>query len=124
MRLGEPRFKHKTDKEELEKVGKKLEKALSPAAAESLKKLAFQYTRDPAKPTLQTFVEGAELTATRVGVLLASDLQVAWRMVQQDPGLAARIKLADRQRDLLLFCMSDAYAELRETLGLAVQVST
>lgn len=73
-------------------------------------------------PDVQTWLRAVERTACRAGLLVVGDLEVAARMIGKielpfELGLSPQ----DLLRDLVAFALSEAYAELRRTLGIAIR---
>ena len=71
---------------------------------------------------VRAYLDAAELTSNRVGTLLAGDLDVVRRAVLVEKSAVSKLKEETRLRDLVLFCTSPDYAELRQRLGLSVVV--
>jgi hypothetical protein len=67
-------------------------------------------------------MDGAELTSNRAGALLAGDLEVVKRMVLSEKAQVSKLRDETKVKDLVQFCVSDDFAELREQLGLSVVV--
>jgi hypothetical protein len=67
-------------------------------------------------------MDAAELTSNRAGALLAGDLDVVRKMVVAEKAAVSKLREETRLRDLVLFCTSEAYGELRRDLGLSVVV--
>ena len=63
-----------------------------------------------------------EHTANRAGILLAGDVEVARACLMEDRGGAAKLPLRTKVRELVMFCLSEAYFQLREELGIALQI--
>jgi tetratricopeptide (TPR) repeat protein len=64
----------------------------------------------------------ADLSASRAGLLLAGDLKLAHTALARESQSAGDLPLKDQLRELSLFAISDAHANLRQTLGIAVPV--
>src|SRR5690606_9440903 len=97
--LGEPRFKRTADAAQVEKVRGKLAKLLPQQAQQRLQKIAYAYARDRNRQSVRAWLEAAELTASRVGALLAGDLGVARHQLAALPPIAD-LSLERRVRDL------------------------
>jgi tetratricopeptide (TPR) repeat protein len=70
---------------------------------------------------LKKWVAAVDLTADRVGFVVAHDLEVSTELVKaaQDDGQTA-IPVRDRLRELVLFSVSEEYFQVRRRLGIAV----
>ena len=107
----------------VEKMKLQLEEVLPPKIrANTLKLLARAYTEVQHPGDVRAYLDGAELTATRVGALLACDLEVVRRAVQVEKAQVSKLREETRLKDLSNFCVSEDYASVREQLGLAAVV--
>ncbi len=66
---------------------------------------------------LAAFVRGVEKTAHRAGLLLAGDLSVAMAQIKGEERRIAELSIEDKRGDLLGWCASEAFSELRGKLG-------
>ncbi len=62
----------------------------------------------------------ADVSASRVGLLLAGRVDAAKRGMASDPQMAGDMKPKEKLSQLLLFAVSDEYAELRHAVGMGV----
>ncbi len=121
--LGTSRFVVTADPHMVEKLKHQLEKALSEhARTQTLKKLAREYCAVQQPGDIRAYMDGAELTSNRVGALLAGDLEIAKRGVISEKAQVSKLRDDAKVKDLIQFCASEAYSELREKLGLSVVV--
>ena len=51
---------------------------------------------------------------------LSGDLRVAMRLVKEETRTIAELTPDDKRGDLLAYCASDRYAQLRERMGVAI----
>jgi tetratricopeptide (TPR) repeat protein len=63
----------------------------------------------------------ADMSAARVGLLLCGRLEAARRGMMSDAQLAGDLPAKEKLGELLLFAVSDEYAELRFAIGVGVQ---
>ncbi len=110
------------DPEAVDRARRKLEKSLSESARQPLSRVVREALRDPTQLDLRSYLEGVEHTANRAGILLCTEVEVAMRCFSQDQGAAARLPLRSKVRDLMIFCLSEPYFKLRQSLGLSVEV--
>jgi hypothetical protein len=68
---------------------------------------------------LKKWVAAVDLTADRVGFLLAHDLQIATEVVRSTEE-ASGVPVKERMKDLVLFSVSEEYFALREKLSIGV----
>jgi hypothetical protein len=95
---------------------------LEPQFRSTLARLGREYARGATGTDVRDFIEGAELTANRVGALLATDAEAAKNALGKDPGAAAKLPLRARIRDLMMFLLSKEYSDLRAALGLKIEI--
>ncbi|MBI5493566.1 MAG: tetratricopeptide repeat protein, partial [Deltaproteobacteria bacterium] len=110
--------KYETDPKELDKIGRNL---LRVEGLESALKSVDRKTisrKEP--PHLELFYEGMEHTAVRASLLACNDVDTTVQTLKiQDPQSPPVPK--NRLRELILFLVSEQYAELRGRLGLAMK---
>lgn len=121
--VGTSRYVVTADPHLVEKMKLQLEEVLPPKIrANTLKLLARAYTEVQHPGDVRAYLDGAELTANRVGALLACDLEVVRRAVQVEKAQVSKLREETRLKDLSNFCVSEDYASVREQLGLAAVV--
>lgn len=69
---------------------------------------------------LKKWVAAIDLTADRVGFLMAHDLQVAGELIKSSGDDTSVVPVKERLRELILFATSERYFTLRMKLGLAI----
>jgi len=67
------------------------------------------------------WMQCSELTALRAGLLVCGDLSVAAKIVRQEPVVAGDLSPTEKVRELVRFTVSDAYHQLRRSLGIDVR---
>jgi hypothetical protein len=67
------------------------------------------------------WVTATDLTANRVGLILANDLETAARQIATEKAPVTSLSAKERLRDLLAFASSEDYFVVRRHLGLEVQ---
>ncbi len=70
---------------------------------------------------LKRWTTAVDLTADRVGFVLANDLPRSLAVIRATPEDQALIPAKDRTRELIAFAVSDEYFYLRQKLGIAIQ---
>ncbi|MBK9030295.1 MAG: SIR2 family protein [Myxococcales bacterium] len=68
-----------------------------------------------------TWRSATDLTANRVGLILANDLETAAKMVATETSTTSNLTVKDRLRELLAFAASEQYFTVRRHLGLTVR---
>jgi hypothetical protein len=122
MVLVAPTSKVTADPRMVEQERRGLEKALSEPAKGALARLVRSYLKTQALGDVRAFLEGAELTANRAGVLLSGSVDVAKGALEKDSGMAVKLAARSKIRDLMVFCLSQEYSQLRQALGLNLEV--
>jgi tetratricopeptide (TPR) repeat protein len=123
--VGTSKFVVTADPHMVEKLKRTLEKTLPENVRKNaLKVLARKYTEVQHAGDVRSYMDAAELTANRVGALLAGDLDTVRKMVTHEKAQVSKLREETQLKDLALFCLSDEYALLREKLGLTVVVPT
>ncbi len=118
--LGAPNFKATAAPSAIE-LEKRALLRLEPQFLTALKTLGRQYAPTATSSDVRDFLEGAEHTADRLGVLMCSDLEIV-RQAFDEKLAFSNLPFRARLRDLMLFCISPQYAELRKALGLTIEV--
>lgn len=95
-------------------------KHLSPQQVESLKSHVHKLLAAAPELNLKRWVAAVDMTADRVGFLLANDLEIASAVVKASPEDAAAISQKDRLKELHLYSVSESYLELRQKLGIQI----
>jgi tetratricopeptide (TPR) repeat protein len=117
-----PRFKVTADPRMVEVERQRLERSLTQPAGVALAKLTNLYLKEQSLGDIRAFIEGAELTANRAGLLIAGSIETAKAAMEKDNGMAVKLPLRAKIRDLMVFSLSAEFAQLREALGVNVEV--
>ncbi len=97
-----------------------LVKHMQPVQRESLKLVVQKWIEDGAKADLKRWMQAIEITASRAGLLLCADLEIAKKIIAAEPQLPGDLPPAEKMKELLVFSVSEQYFTLRKTLGIAV----
>jgi hypothetical protein len=62
-----------------------------------------------------------DLTANRVGLIVANDLEIAARAIATEGAALSNLPVKERLRDLLAYAVSESYFAVRRHLGLHVR---
>lgn len=109
------------DPKVLKKERKRLEKELSHPGRAALEQAVHRYLPTAAPGDVSTYVQAAELTAARVALLVAGDLEAVRRVVLEPA--SSRIPRRARVMDLVVFACSGELASLRAAVGLQVEIN-
>jgi hypothetical protein len=97
-------------------IAQAIEPLLEPAQIDRLRGGFIRFVEDGGRANLQRWANAVDATAARAGLLLANDLGAAAAVLRmEDPSRAD-----ERTDDLILFALSERYANLRKQLGIAV----
>jgi hypothetical protein len=69
---------------------------------------------------LKSWVAGVDMTADRVGFLVAHDLETAAELIKATEDAAASIPVRERLKELVLWSVSEDYFEVRQRLGITI----
>jgi tetratricopeptide (TPR) repeat protein len=97
-----------------------LVKHMQPVQRESLRIVVQKWMEDGAKADLKRWMQAIEITASRAGLLLCADLEIAKKIIAAEPQLPGDLPPAEKMKELLVFSVSEQYFGLRKTLGIAV----
>jgi tetratricopeptide (TPR) repeat protein len=93
---------------------------LTPEQKKRLEEIVARLDARGGKLDLLAWIRGVELTATRVGLLLAGDLRTVMRLMKEEDRNIGELSFDAKRGDLLAYCVSQAYGELRERMGVAI----
>jgi hypothetical protein len=97
-------------------IAKAIEPLLEPVQIDRLRGGFLRFVEDGGRTNLQRWASAVDATAARAGLLLANDLGAAATVLRlEEPDRAE-----ERMDDLVLFAVSERYANLRKQLGVAV----
>lgn len=120
--LSVDRFRFTADLRAIDSERKLLEKHLTPQARDALARVTSEYVKVATPNDLRNFMEGAELTATRVGAFVAGKIEPVKRMVMAETGPHFRVQPRSKIRDLLVFALGPDLHALRVAVGTNVEV--
>jgi tetratricopeptide (TPR) repeat protein len=101
-------------------TAQELVKYMQPIQRDSLRLVVQRFIEDGAKADLKKWMQTVEVTATRAGLLLCADLEIAKKIIGAEPQLPGDLPPADKLKELIVFSVSEQYFTLRKTLGIAV----
>jgi hypothetical protein len=97
-----------------------LQSSLLPVQAEQLKRVVKAFSESKASADLKKWAAAVELTACRAGLLLCNDLEVAVRMVNNEPPGFSDVPPKEKVMQLILFSVSEEYFKMRDALGITI----
>lgn len=93
---------------------------LTPPQQEHLRSLVVKLLAAAPELNLKRWVAAVDLTADRVGFILANDLELALAVIQASPEDSAAMAQKDRMKELYLYAVSEPYLALRYKLGINI----
>lgn len=108
---------------EAEKMVSHLRRTVPAAQLDQVKLLASRIATKDAAGAVRAWVAAADLTATRVGLILSGDLETAARLVATEQDAAGALNTKERLRELLAYSVSEEYFQVRRHLALEVAPS-
>jgi hypothetical protein len=97
-----------------------LVKHMQPVQRDSLKMVVQKWMEEGAKADLKRWLQAIEITASRAGLLLCADMEIAKKIIAAEPQLPGDLSPPEKMKELLVFSVSEQYFSLRKTLGIAV----
>jgi golgin subfamily B member 1 len=101
-------------------VAQALASKMQPMQLEVLKQAVKVFFEQGAKVNLKRWMQGADATAARAGLLLCADLEIARKLISMEPQMPGDLSPAEKVKELLVFSVSDKYFALRKGLGVAI----
>lgn len=98
-----------------------LSAGLSGPLREQLASLVTKLLQDAGSLDLKKWVAAVDLTADRVGFLVAHDLGVSNEVIEASGEDASSVSMKERLKELLLFAVSEKYFSLRDQLGIDIE---
>jgi tetratricopeptide (TPR) repeat protein len=101
-------------------TAQELAKYMQPIQRDSLRLVVQKFIEDGAKADLKRWMQAIEVTASRAGLLLCADLDIAKKIIAAEPQLPGDLTPQEKMKELLVFSVSEQYFALRKALGIAV----
>lgn len=115
------RLTFSADERAVKRARRQLEKSLSGSGMAALATVARKYAQLARPDDLDTYLEGAELTAARAALFVSADPLAVKRTLIEGRGLFVRVGQKKLVRELLLFALGGELAELRAALEMSVE---
>ncbi len=116
LRIAFPESVLPADAEAAGEMAPDLDARLSPTARDELRAVLTEFRRQKRGIDPQAFLEGVDRTASRAGLFMANDLEVASRYLRDDSIFLSDLEFGDRLVDLTAWAVSPRCAELRKTM--------
>jgi tetratricopeptide (TPR) repeat protein len=95
--------------------------ALEDQEVEGLRAAVSTIVGAQSHPDVAAWLRLADLSASRAGLLLIGDFDQAWRAMQHEPRSPGDLAPSEWRKEMSLFAVSDAYADLRDAVGVNVE---
>ena len=108
---------------QVDATAQQLARFMQPAQVDGLRQVVRKFVESEGKVDIKRWMQAVELTACRAGFLVANDLSVAAKMVQQlPPEGSTDLPPKEKIKELVLFSVSEEYFALREALGIQIKI--
>jgi tetratricopeptide (TPR) repeat protein len=94
---------------------------LSPQEGAALRSVVLQATSESAAFDVKRWLQAADLSSMRAGLLIAGDVEPARQAIMVEPVGSADLTPREKVGELYKFATSDLYSDLRGAIGVAVQ---
>ncbi|MCI0673725.1 MAG: gliding motility protein, partial [Myxococcaceae bacterium] len=122
LSLAAPGYRITANPQAVEAERQALGRVLTEPARAALSRAARAYLPRASPADVRGYAEAAELSALRAGVLAAGELEPVKRMVQGETGVAFRVQVKTKLRELMVFALSEDLRALRDAVGTSVEV--
>jgi tetratricopeptide (TPR) repeat protein len=99
---------------------KALDAGIKGATRDQLSRVVSRLLQEGAALDLKRWVGGVDLTADRIGLVIAHDLATSLEIIAASEEGSSVVPRETRQRELVLYSVSHPYLELRERLGISI----
>jgi tetratricopeptide (TPR) repeat protein len=106
--------------DEVDRFAVAIRKSVPSAVLDQVAAVARKMPGDPKNGLIANWQSATDLTANRVGFILANDLEIAARNVATEAGGLSVMPVKERLRELLAYSVSEEYFAVRKHLGLSV----
>ncbi len=110
-----------TGSDEARKLSASMKQTLPGAHLEQVAALAGKLGPRLGNGLVTSWRSATDLTANRVGLILANDLQSAAKAIATETSSTSGLPVKERLRDLLAYAVSEPYFQVRRHLGLTVR---
>lgn len=105
---------------EVDKLAQHLKRTVPSSLLEQVAVLAKKLAGKDGDGVVKGWVTATDLTANRIGLILANDLEAAARAVATEQGVQTTLSAKERLRELLAYAVSEEYFAVRRHLGLDI----
>ncbi|HSN98502.1 MAG TPA: hypothetical protein VLS89_09390, partial [Candidatus Nanopelagicales bacterium] len=101
-------------------TAQQLKQFMQPMQLEGLRMVVKKFLAEGAKANIKRWVQCVDITATRAGLLLCSDMEIARKILAAEPQQPGDLPPQDKLKELLVFSASEQYFSLRHALGISI----
>lgn len=112
---------YEVSNEEARKLSTSLQKQVPGPLLEQVGELSTKLTGRLGNGLISGWRAATDLTANRVGFIVANDLEIAARGIATEGASLSSMSVKERLRDLLAYAVSEPYFQVRRHLGLHVR---
>jgi tetratricopeptide (TPR) repeat protein len=109
---------------EVERLSLHIKKTVPATVLEQVAALLRKLPSHAEGAVIPTWLTATDLTANRVGLILANDLETAARVIATEQGVQSALPAKDRLRELLSYSVSEEYFSVRRHLGIDIEQAT
>ncbi len=121
IRISNPRFPApEAMRAQVDRNQAALTRTLSMPQQQSLTSLVERLMREQPELDMKRWALGVDLTADRVGFVLANSVDAAVAVVRASPPESSHAAERDRMKDIYLYAVSPPYLALRQALGITI----
>ena len=120
--LVKPSHNAEGDMRSIERAKVSLKRALTEQGLGMLKRAVFEYLKSPSAYNLKRWVEAIEHSVNRAGLIVGADLPVCLSILRRDVSALTPMRPVTKVTEMLKFASSPEHFELREKLGLNINV--
>jgi hypothetical protein len=106
--------------QQIQLTARELVKYMQPVQLEGLRLVVKRFLEEGAKANIKRWNQAVELTACRAGLLVCGDLEIAKKILASEQQMPGDLSPTEKMKDLLVFSVSEEYATLRRSLGIAI----
>ena len=105
---------------QVERYQAALGRMLTSPQQQSLTSLVEQLMREQPELDMKRWALGVDMTADRVGFVLANSVDAAVAVIRASPADSSHAAERDRLKELYLYAVSPRYLALRQALGITI----
>ncbi|HEX7477252.1 MAG TPA: protein kinase [Polyangiales bacterium] len=121
IRLVSPKFPIPATMEgSVKECGEAIRAQLTGPQRDALRSMTQKLLEAAPELDMKGWMAGVDLSADRLGFIASNDLKVANAVIEASPEDASVVSRKDRQRELLVYSVSESYFELRKAVGIAL----